>query len=164
MPRKETRYIVLHCSATRAKQNVTAKEIRGWHKAQGWSDIGYHYVIRRDGTVEEGRRPDTSVGSHVAGWNSTTLGICLVGGLNNVTAKPEDNFTGAQTLSCLNLCKDLLKKYPKATILGHRDLSPDKDRDGIVEPQEYLKACPCFDARAWARSVGLPAAPRKVWP
>jgi N-acetylmuramoyl-L-alanine amidase len=163
MPRRETRYLVLHCSATRAKQNITAREIRAWHKGQGWSDIGYHYVIRRDGMVEKGRQPDSSVGSHVAGWNAITLGICLVGGLNNVTAKPENNYTEAQFLSCLNLCKELLKKYPKATILGHRDLSPDKDKDGVVEPQEYLKACPCFDAREWARSVGLPAAPRKVW-
>jgi N-acetyl-anhydromuramyl-L-alanine amidase AmpD len=164
MPRTSTRFIVLHCSATRAKQPVTAADIKAWHKAQGWRDIGYHYVIRRDGKLEVGRRPDDSVGSHVAGWNSDTLGICLVGGLNNVTAKPENNFTPEQFGKLKILICDLLKKYSNATILGHRDLSPDLDRDGVVEAHEYLKACPCFDARAWARSEGLPAAPTRVRP
>ena len=161
MPRKSTRYIVLHCSATRAKQDIDAATIRKWHKSQGWADIGYHYVIRRDGRVERGR-PVDEIGAHVAGHNANTLGICLVGGLNNVTAKPEDNFTAEQKSALAKLCADLLRRYPRATILGHRDLSPDRDKNGVITPNEYLKSCPCFDARKWAVSAGLPAAPVKL--
>lgn len=157
--RKATKHIVLHCSATRANQDVGAKEIRAWHRARGWSDIGYHYVIRRNGTVERGRQPDNSIGAHVEGHNSNTLGICLVGGLNNRTGAPEDNFTPAQHQALADLIKRLLPRFPGATILGHRDLSPDRDGDGVVEPHEWLKACPCFNARDWAKIRGLPAAP-----
>ena len=161
MARKATRYIVLHCSATRPAQFVDASIIRQWHKAKGWSDIGYHYVIRRDGTVEPGRA-ETAIGAHVAGHNASTLGICLVGGLNNTTAKPEDNFTPRQRAALKRLCEALLGRYPGATILGHRDLSPDRNRDGAITPNEWLKACPCFDARDWAKSAGLPPAPKKL--
>lgn len=156
--RRETNHFVIHCSATRANQDVDAKTIRAWHRARGWSDIGYHYVIRRDGRIEPGRALG-AIGSHVAGRNSDTLGICLVGGLNNLTAAPEDNFTAAQYAALADLCRRLLVTFPRATILGHRDLSPDRDGDGKVEPHEWLKACPCFDARAWARANRLPAAP-----
>ena len=159
--RKSTKFIVLHCSATRAKLAVTAAQIRQWHKAQGWSDIGYHYVIRRDATVELGRA-ETAVGSHVAGHNSNTVGICLVGGLNDATGKPEDNFTTAQKAAATKLIRELLLRYPGATILGHRDLSPDRDGDGVVERGEWLKECPCFDARTFARANGLPAAPDRL--
>lgn len=144
--RRRTDYIVLHCSATRAVQNIGAKEIRQWHRAQGWSDIGYHYVIRRDGTVETGRAPDTSVGSHVKGHNANSVGICLVGGLNNATYAPENNFTSAQWFALKGLLAKLLKKYPDAKILGHRDFP------GVQ------KACPCFAAKAWAKANGFPAA------
>jgi N-acetylmuramoyl-L-alanine amidase len=160
--RRTTKYIVLHCSATRAKQDVDAAQIRQWHLAQGWQDIGYHYVIKRDGTVETGRAPDNSVGSHVKDHNSNTLGICLVGGLNNETARPEDNFSGEQKAALRQLITKLLVRYPDATILGHRDLSPDKNHNGTIERNEWLKECPCFDARAWARSTGLPAAPERL--
>jgi len=163
--RKSTKHIVLHCSATRANQPIDAKTIKGWHTTpvakggRGWSDIGYHYVIKRDGKLEAGRRPDTSVGSHVAGYNSSTLGICLVGGLSNATGKPENNFTPEQWATLKGLVIELSGRFKKATILGHRDLSPDKDGDGVVEPHEWLKMCPCFDAKDWARKNGLPAAP-----
>lgn len=159
--RKSTKYIVLHCSATRAKQQVTAAQIRQWHKAQGWSDIGYHYVIGRDGLIERGRA-DGLIGSHVAGHNSNTLGVCLVGGLNNETAKPEDNFTVAQKAAAAKLIRELLGRYPGATVLGHRDLSPDRNGDGVIQKSEWLKDCPCFDARTFAHDNGLPAAPEKL--
>lgn len=157
-PRKSTKHIVLHCSATRASQNTTAAEIRKWHLDKGWNDIGYHYVIRRDGTLENGRKPDTSVGSHVAGHNSNTLGICLVGGLSTRTGKPENNFTDAQWDTLRELLGRLTEKFPSATILGHRDLSPDKNRDGVISEGEWLKACPCFDASTWAHDNGFPGA------
>lgn len=141
--RKSTNHIVLHCSATRAIQNITAADIRKWHKDKGWSDIGYHYVIRRNGMMEKGRLMG-EIGSHVQGHNLDSIGICLVGGLNNDTWKPENNFTAAQWATLLKLVRELILIYPKAKILGHRDFPGVK------------KACPCFNARVWARSNKLP--------
>jgi N-acetyl-anhydromuramyl-L-alanine amidase AmpD len=155
--RSRTDLIVLHCSATRASQPVTAAQIREWHLARGWSDIGYHRVVRRDGTVEAGRALD-AVGAHVAGFNARSVGICLVGGLDDRTGAPADTFTPAQWASLRALVTELLRRYPNAGITGHRDLSPDRDGDGVVGPHEWLKNCPCFDARAWARREDLPAA------
>lgn len=143
MTRKRTDNIVIHCSATRAIQEIGAADIRKWHKAQGWSDIGYHYVIRRNGKLERGR-PEAAVGSHVQGHNANSIGICLVGGLNNTTYKPEDNYTPAQWATLRKLIADLLKKYPKAKVLGHRDFP------------KVQKACPCFNARVWAKKNGFP--------
>lgn len=156
MPRVRTDALVVHCSATKANQPFNAASIRQMHLARGWKDIGYHYVILLDGTVEKGRRPESSVGSHVAGFNNTTLGICYVGGLDASTGKPRDTRTPAQIIAMTALLKSLLTRYPKAVILGHRDLSPDKDNDGVVEANEWLKACPCFDAGQWAKNAGLP--------
>lgn len=143
MARKKTDHIVIHCSATRAIQKIGAADIRKWHLAKGWKDIGYHFVIRRDGKVEKGRGVD-EIGSHVAGHNVNSLGICLVGGLNNDTYKPEANYTAAQWATLKVLILSLLKKYPKAKVLGHRDFP------GVQ------KACPCFDAKVWAKKQGLP--------
>ncbi len=143
--RSSTKHIVLHCSATRAVLDVGVKEIRQWHKDRGWADIGYHFVIRRDGRVEKGR-PRDEVGAHVANHNSNTVGVCLVGGVANDSLTPEDNFTKAQWASLKVVVAELLKVYPKATILGHRDFP------------KVAKACPCFEAKAWAKKNGFPAA------
>lgn len=146
MARTRTDYIVIHCSATRAIQaNIGAKDIRQWHLAKGWRDIGYHWVIKRDGKVEKGRGVD-EIGSHVAGHNANSIGICLVGGLNNDTYAPEANYTAAQWGALKTLVADMLKKYPKAKVLGHRDFP------GVA------KACPCFNAKEWAKNAGFPAA------
>ncbi len=157
--RSSTKHIVVHCTATRPNQPAGAKEVHQWHIARGWAGIGYHYVIRRDGTIETGRSPDNSVGAHVGGHNYNTVGVSLEGGLAASNGKPENNFTTAQFASLKSLCLKLQTKYPGATILGHRDLSPDKDGDGIIQENEWLKACPCFEARAWANANGLLAAP-----
>ena len=142
MARKVTQFIVLHCSATRPVQDIGAKEIRSWHKAKGWSDIGYHFVIRRDGRVEKGRSVD-QIGAHVAGHNHNSVGICLVGGIGNGSFSPEDNFTRAQWSALKGLVTDLRSKYPKANVVGHRDFP------GVT------KACPCFEAKAWAAENGF---------
>lgn len=143
MNRKRTDHLVIHCSATRAIQDVGVREIRQWHRAQGWSDCGYHYVIRRSGKVETGR-PVDSIGIHVKGHNVDSVGICLVGGLNNATFKPENNYTPQQWESLKRLLTTLLKRYPKAKVLGHRDFP------GVQ------KACPCFNAKTWARQNKFP--------
>jgi N-acetyl-anhydromuramyl-L-alanine amidase AmpD len=115
--------------------DIGAKEIREWHtapppKGNGWRDIGYHYVIKRNGTVQAGR-PDNQVGAHVAGHNATSIGICMVGGGKGIC-----NFTREQWATLDLIVEGLIKKYPNAAVCGHRDLNP-------------AKACPSFDARAW---------------
>ena len=143
MARKLTNWIVVHCSATRAVQDIGAKEIRQWHKAKGWKDIGYHFVIRRDGKVEKGRGL-MEIGSHVAGHNANSIGICMVGGLNNESYAPESNYTPAQWASLRQIVTGLVSRFPKARVLGHRDFP------------KVAKACPCFDARVWAKRQGFP--------
>lgn len=138
--------IVIHCTATRAWQDYSADDIRRMHKAQGWSDIGYHYVVRLDGTIEEGRDIDIT-GAHVSGHNANSIGVVYVGGLDN-QGKPKDTRTENQKNALLNLLVDLRKFYPNAKISGHRDFSPDKNHDGVISPDEYIKECPCFDAKS----------------
>ena len=141
--REKTDFIAVHCSATSSKQNIGAKDIDKWHRAKGWACIGYHYVIRRDGTVEEGRE-EAVVGAHVQGWNEVSLGICMVGGVNaDDIKKAENNFTKEQFDSLKQLLVDLKTRYPKAKIQGHRDFPNVK------------KACPSFDVAAWLKQTQL---------
>lgn len=156
--RIRTDAIVIHCTATLAHQPFNVAAIRAMHKARGFSDIGYNFLIGLKGETWEGRKPVAAAGAHVQNFNSTTLGFAYVGGLRVEDAKPTDTRNPAQIAAMTALCQRLIKLYPKAVILGHRDLSPDLDRDGVVEPQEYMKMCPCFDAGPWAKSLGLPGA------
>jgi N-acetylmuramoyl-L-alanine amidase len=148
---KNIKRIAIHCTATREGRDYSVETIRGWHKRQGWSDIGYHFVIGLDGTVERGR-PEHTPGSHVRGFNAGSIGIVYVGGLD-AQGKGKDTRTPAQKRAMADLVKALLKAYPGADVLGHRDHSPDLDGDGVIERHEWLKECPCFDVRAWWASV-----------
>ncbi len=160
--RARTDWLVVHVSATRPSQDFGAVDIDRMHRAKGWQGIGYHFVIRRNGKVETGRALN-QVGAHVEGWNSTSVGICLIGGIDDA-GRPQNNATAAQMAALEQLLRELKGRYLHATICGHRDLSPDRDRDGVIEPHEHIKACPCFDAIPWARLKGLPAAAiRGVW-
>lgn len=143
--KREITDIVIHCTATKTSSDITADDIRRMHKRQGWSDIGYHYVVRLDGKVEQGRDVDL-IGAHVSGFNAHSIGIVYVGGLGN-DASPKDTRNDLQKNALLNLLMDLRKLYPKAKISGHRDFSPDLNGNGQVEPNEYVKACPCFNAK-----------------
>lgn len=145
--------IIIHCSATRAGRDVRAKDIDRMHRERGWRMIGYHYVIDLDGTVEEGR-PLTMDGAHCAAkdkdgvsYNSHSIGICYVGGLT-AKGQPGDTRTRGQDRALEVLIRKLIRQYPITAIMGHRDTSPDLDGSGEVEPREWVKACPCFDARA----------------
>ena len=136
------KYIVVHCAATKASADIGAVDIRRWHvKGNGWRDIGYHYVIRRGGAVEPGR-PLEQAGAHVAGYNSHSIGICLVGGLDE-SGRAENNFTPPQFDSLKALTAKLSAAFPKAEILGHRDFPGVK------------KDCPCFEVRKWVEEAGL---------
>lgn len=132
--------IIVHCSATRAGQNWTVRDIDRWHRAKGWSGCGYHYVITLDGTIQQGRQ-ESIVGAHCATklkpgsrltHNTYSLGVCYIGGLAADGKTPKDTRTDAQKAALLSLLKRLKAKYPEATIHGHRDFA--------------AKACPCFDA------------------
>lgn len=136
--RKATNFLVVHCSATKPSQDIGVEQIREWHiKERKWKDIGYHYVIRRNSGVECGR-PTWAVGSHVEGRNWESVGICLVGGVDEAGVA-DNNFTPAQLDALANVLR-LLKRdsYKKAQVVGHRDIQITTDKD-----------CPCFDAKAW---------------
>jgi len=132
--RRKTDYIVVHCSATPSTSDIGVDEIDDWHKQRGWSGIGYHAVIRRDGEIEFGRHFD-EVGAHVKGQNYRSVGVCMVGGVDT-QGDAEDNFTEEQYESLVAILVTLERAYPFAEILGHRDLSPDLDGDGIIEEHE----------------------------
>lgn len=142
MPPAKVQFLVVHCAATRPSMDVGVKEIRVWHLQRDFFDIGYHYVIRRDGTVEKGR-PDDQPGAHVSGFNGKSLGICMVGGVSEDNIKiAEDNFTPAQYTALRKLLKQLRPTYPQAKIVGHRDLARGKD-------------CPSFDVAAKVKEWNL---------
>ena len=84
---RKVNLLVIHCAATKPNMDIGRDEIDSWHKARGWSGIGYHYVIRRDGRIESGR-PVEQAGAHASGYNANSIGICLVGGINH-NGKPE---------------------------------------------------------------------------
>lgn len=127
-------HIVIHAAATKKREDIGVTEIRQWHKLRGFKDVGYHYIIRRNGIVEKGR-PEEKIGAHVQGHNATSIGICLVGGLND-KGLSDFNFTHNQMASLFTVVEGLKSRYPKAVVKGHRDFTT-------------LKACPCFDAGAW---------------
>ena len=123
--RTKTDYIVIHHSATRRESDIGAETIDKWHRERGWNGIGYHWVIRRDGTVEKGRNTGT-VGAHVKGFNSFSEGICLIGGLGKHNDEPENNYTLPQKTALKGLITVLKQKYPDAKVVRHQDLDPKR--------------------------------------
>lgn len=134
-------HIVVHCSATKAGLDIGAATIKRWHLDKGWSDIGYHFVIRRNGQLEKGRALETP-GAHVEGHNSNSIGICLVGGLDE-NGKAEANYTPDQMARLFQTVAELKRQFPSAVVLGHRDFPAVR------------KDCPCFNTIEWAKSHGL---------
>lgn len=124
--------IIVHCSATAEFRDFGAADIDRWHKAQGWDCIGYHYVVKLDGTVQEGR-PVERMGAHCKGHNANSIGVCYIGGLTADGKTPKDTRTAAQKAALLSLIRRLKSNYPGAKVYGHRDFAK--------------KACPCFEAR-----------------
>ena len=146
--------IIIHCSATRAEQDLRAKDIDRMHKQRGFSQIGYNFVIDLDGTVENGR-PLSIDGAHCntkgfsgISYNKHSIGICYIGGLDR-NGRPADTRTEAQREALVRLVEDLRLVFPSLQqVIGHRDTSPDLNGDGIISPNEYIKSCPCFDVKA----------------
>ena len=131
MNTRKIKEIIVHCSATPEGKDYSVDTIRKWHLQRGFSDIGYHYIIYRDGSIHTGR-DESVIGAHCKGHNSNSIGVCYIGGVATDGKTPKDTRTSEQRQSLLKLLKELKVKYPKASIHGHRDFSS--------------KACPSFDA------------------
>lgn len=123
--------IIVHCSANRAGSALRLADIDRHHRSLGWKGCGYHYVIPTDGTLKAGR-PEAEAGAHCRHHNRHSIGICYIGGLS-ADGTPADTRTEAQRATLRRLLASLHRRFPRALIVGHRDLDP-------------LKACPCFDA------------------
>jgi len=123
--------IIIDCSATREEQQVSVDTIRDWHLAKGWNDIGYHFYIDLDGTINKGRDID-KIGAHCKGHNRNSIGICYCGGVETDGKTPKDTRTQEQKDSLLNVLKTLKAMYPEAVIYSHNEFAN--------------KACPSFDA------------------
>lgn len=124
--------IILHCSATREGQDISTETIRGWHvNERGWSDIGYHFVVLLDGTVDKAR-PVKRQGAHVRGKNKGSIGVCYIGGCD-ANMNPKDTRNEAQKKSLEELISYLMESYDDATLHGHNEFSS--------------KACPSFNVQ-----------------
>lgn len=129
--------IIIHCSATAEGKDYTVQQIRQWHtapqpKGRGWRDIGYHYIIYRDGSIHAGR-PVEQAGAHTLGHNAHSIGICYIGGCAADGKTPKDTRTPAQKAALVRLVAELRGKYPAATVHGHNEFAN--------------KACPSFNVR-----------------
>lgn len=156
----EIEYIVVHCSATPPSMDIGRDEIDEMHKKKGWKEIGYHFVIKQDGTFEKGRAMNR-VGAHAYGfnkvpdaWRPMSWGICLIGGVDEDN-NSVDNFTPEQYETLKNILPGLIVQAPKAKVVGHRDLSPDVNGDGVIDETEFLKDCPCFSVANFLSRNGL---------
>ena len=136
------KYIFVHCTA--GSQRQTLADLQREFRKKGWKNPGYHYVVFPDGSVQQ-LLDEVGVANGVKGYNKYSIHVAYVGGID-AAGKPIDNRTQAQKAKLRALLKLIHKRYPTARILGHRDISPDKNHNGRVDPWERIKECPCFDA------------------
>ena len=131
--------IILHCSATKENADFSISDIDRWHRERGFKKVGYHFVIRLDGTIEEGRK-ENEIGSHCKGHNNKSIGICYIGGLDK-DGKPKDTRTEEQKESLYHLVGKLLLKHdiPISSIHTHNEFAN--------------KACPCFSADEFIKEL-----------
>jgi N-acetylmuramoyl-L-alanine amidase len=141
--RKKTDSIIIHCAATKASMDIGYDEIRKWHVDQnGWDDVGYHFIIRRNGKLEKAR-PEGYSGAHAPSHNSRSIGICLVGGMAE-DGGPENNFTLEQFLTLKDLVNMIMDKYSDITeVLGHCDVQDNKPN------------CPGFNVKEWLNKEAI---------
>lgn len=147
------KYIAVHCTA--GSQKTTVRELELEFKRRGWKSPGYHYVITADGKIHQMLDTEkVSNGVYVKGhsYNSVTVNIAYTGGIDS-KGEATDNRTEAQKHSMLKLLHLLRKKYPDAVIQGHRDFSPDRNKNGKTEKDEWIKECPSFDAKTEYKDI-----------
>ena len=135
--------IVIHCSATRADVPLSPRQLDEMHRQRGFDGCGYHYYVRRDGEICT-MRPVDRPGAHAKGDNQHSSGVCYAGGRDE-QGRPADTRTELQKRSLRVLVRVLAMDFQTRRIVGHRDLSPDLNGDGVIEPEEWTKVCPCFD-------------------
>lgn len=141
---RKINFIILHCSGTRCNRRYRFEQCRRDHiYHRHWPDIGYHYYVELDGTIHQGV-PEEDPGTHCKDHNLYSIGVCYEGGLS-AGGYPADTRTPAQKEALLELLSNLHRRYPHALIVGHRDLSPDRNGDGRITPEEFIKSCPCLD-------------------
>ncbi len=149
----QPKFITIHCSATKPKHSFTVEKLRESHVVRNkWSDIGYHFYITTDGNVHV-CRPLDRTGAHVKGHNEDNIGICLEGGLNNDTGRPDDTYNSFQMDALGKLTEILQSRFnvKDKNVKGHRDWYGDSNNDGKVDSRDWLKACPCFDVQKWIK-------------
>ena len=125
--------IVVHCSATKADRDFTEQDLEVCHRRRG---PGYHFYIRKNGDIKT-TRPIEKIGAHARGYNAQSIGICYEGGISE-RGRPEDTRTVWQKHSLRVLVRTLLVDYPGCKVCGHRDLSPDLNGNGEIEPEELV--------------------------
>ena len=161
------KYLVIHCTASREGRNITAADIIRMHTSpisaggRGWKKPGYTDIFHLDGKVErivDNNEDDNvdpwEITNGAKGYNSISRHIVYAGGLDK-NGKPKDTRTDAQKKAMADYVIAFHKKHPTVKIIGHRDLSPDKNGNGIIEPHEWIKACPCFEVSEWLKSIGI---------
>jgi N-acetylmuramoyl-L-alanine amidase len=162
---RKIKYIILHCTASPQTQTIEAIQ-NYWRTSLGWKSPGYHFIIKPDGEAVELlsiEKPSNGV----KGFNSNSINISYIGGVEvsksinsagkiiNVLGKAVDNRTPEQIQTMIDLIKKFKAMFPTAEVKGHRDFSPDKNRDGIIQPSEWMKTCPSFSVAEWLKSIGL---------
>lgn len=161
MSMRDIRLIVIHCSASRNGKSLVVDQVDHEHEKRGFKRdpafmarmnpqlkaIGYHFMIYVNGAIVTGRHQE-EIGAHVQGYNQYSLGICMVGGMNDA-GKATGEYTQDQWEELKALIESLKKAYPKAKIVGHRDLSKDLNGNGKIEKSEWMKECPAFDVKSW---------------
>lgn len=145
------KYIVLHCTA--GPQNQSLDIIKAFWKSKGWNHYGYHHMIKPDGTIIN-LVPIEEISNGVQGFNAHSINISYFGGVGP-HGEIIDNRTDAQKAAQKQLVQKYMDMFPTATVLGHRDFSPDKNRDGIIQESEWMKACPSFSVKDWLQQEGL---------
>lgn len=167
MGKQKLKYLVIHCTATPEGRDVSGTDIRCMHtspkpRGRGWRQVGYTDLFRLDGTRE--RLVENNGDAYVDGWevtngasgyNSVSRHVVYAGGCARDGKTPKDTRTAAQREAMAGYVREFHRRHPDVKIIGHRDLSPDRNGNGKVESSEWTKACPSFDVRAWLESIGI---------
>lgn len=139
---RQIKRIFVHCTAGSQRQTLADLQAEFRHKR--WKNPGYHYVIFPTGRIVQ-LLDESGVANGVKGYNQTAIHVAYVGGID-AQGKAVDNRTDMQRAQLRLLLRQIHRRYPNARILGHRDISPDKNHNGKVDSWERIKDCPCFDA------------------
>ena len=147
---RQIKYIVLHCTAS--PQTQTVAQIQRFWRNKGWRRPGYHRLVDANGVVHK-LAEYSEITNGVAGHNSNSIHLSYIGGVD-ASGRPIDNRTQSQRKALEELVLEASRLFPDAIIQGHRDFSPDRNRNGIIEPNEWMKACPSFSVKTWLDEIG----------